>query len=716
MNASLDPVDTTGERKDDKDLILEAMANFDLAVTAYTPARTQAREDLKFVAGKQADTATDGDPYALQVNLLNPFLRQITAEIRTANPAVRVVAQDDEDVDTAEIRGGLIRAIEQDSNSEYVYQNAVWYAAASGEGYFFIDTEYVADDSFDQNLLLKACPNPEMVFIDPSHTEPTGKDCEWGFVIKDIPTAAYRRQFPKSELNERLGTTSWSRLTLPKQWLTENTVRVAQYWVKQYTQKKLWLVQNPQTLEQYTMDTRPGDDVVLLRKEPRIVQVAEVKGYTINGIEVLEKIDWPGTRIPIFKVPGDTFYIGGEKTQFGAVRQAIDCQRQYNYAVSRQTEMVDMAPKSPWIITTKQLGNNAEKWANSNRIGYGYLDYNNEQGAQAPYKAAGINQSDFGAVVQSREQAYEDMKRVFGLNDASMGSVSKGAMSGVAIDSQVEQGSRSTYQYFDNLLLAIKECGRELNDLFPYFYDTDRLVRIVKPTNEDQVVAINSMSNDKRYDLTKGNFAISVTTGPAYASKRQEAYTALSGIMNALPQAGAVIGDLVASQVDSPVAKLAAARIKATIPPEILAATEENGDLAPREQLQAAKAQVAQLSQQTKQMGDKLQELDLENKQMKDQAALELTKADMEHEIKKGQLKLDEQVAEVEARLTKMKLDLESRKLDLAEKELEMKSLMAAHEVNESGRPEKEEVTSDDFNITLPNVEGDTTDIGGKMD
>jgi hypothetical protein len=286
-------------------------------------------------------------------------------------------------------------------------------------------------------------------------------------------------------------------------------------------------------------------------------------------------------------------------------------------------------------------------------------------------------------------------------------------MSGVAIDSQVEQGSRSTYQYFDNLLLAIKECGRELNDLFPYFYDTDRLVRIVKPTNEDQVVAINSMSNDKRYDLTKGNFAISVTTGPAYASKRQEAYTALSGIMSALPQAGQVIGDLVASQVDSPVAKLAAARLRATIDPAILAATEENHDVAPREQLQAAKAQVGQLMTQVKQMGDKMTEIELENKQMKDQAALELTKADMEHQVKMGQLQLDEQVAEVEARLTKMKMDLESRKLDLAEKELEMKSLLAAHEVNESSKPEKD---AENFDVTLPNIEGDTTDVGGKMD
>ena len=712
MDQTSRPADTTGEVKDDKDIILEAIANFDAASLVYASSRSQAREDLKYVAGMQS-TANPQDPYNLQANMLGPFLRQITAEARSANPAIRVVPQDMTDIEVAEARGGLIRAIEQQSDAAACYQNALWYAAAAGEGYFVLDTEYISDDSFDQNLKICRVPNPEMIFLDPNHEDPTGEDAEWGFIIKDISHASYKRQFPSSDLVNKLGTMGWNRLGLPKQWITDTTIRIAQYWVKQYRMKKLWLAMNPLTGEQISMDTKPGDEFVLLRKEPREVQVCEVKGFSMNGLEVLEKIDWPGARIPIFKVTGDSIYVGGQLIQYGAVRHAIDSQRQYNYAVSRQTELVDLAPKSPWIITTKQLGNNGEKWANANRISYGYLDYTNENGAVAPYKTSGINSNDFQAVLQTRQQAYEDMKRVFGLNDASMGAVSKGSMSGVAIDSQVEQGSRSTYQYFDNLLLSIKALGREINNLIPYFYDTDRIVRIVKPTNEDQVIAINSIKNDKRYDFTKGQFSISVETGPAYASKRQEAFNSLSSIMGVVPEPlRASIADLVASQIDSPIAKLVAARFKATIPPEILAATGEgdDSDMAPREQLQEAQAKLAQVQQQLKMLELDKKEMEVRVKVAEDKTAMELTELQMNHELKTNQMAFDRELAEVETKVKVKEIQLAVAKLKLARDQLELQASLAMHTVNESTKP-----------VKLDNVTNDLDDrfevnIGGKMD
>mgnify|MGYP000246945049 CR=1 FL=1 len=707
--AQLDPVSTTGKPKTDKDIVLEAVANFAFAEQAYASSRSQQREDLKYVAGLQAN-ASPNDPFGLQVNLLNPFLRQITSEARSANPSIRVIPEGSgADVDIAEARGGLIRAIEQASNAEAIYQKSLWYAAASGEAYCFIDSEYISEDSFEQNLKIVMCPNPEMVFLDPLHEEMTGADAEWGFIIKDIANAAYLRQFPDSELSEKLNSGGWNKFNMPKAWSTDKTVRVAQYWVKQYRMKPLWLVQDPETMEQFTMDTKPGPELVLLRK--REVQVCEVKGFPLNGIEVLEKIDWPGSRIPIFKTTGEEFYIGSQKAQFGAVRHAIDPQRQYNYAVSRQTEMIDLAPKNSFVITTRQLGNNAEKWANANRIAYGYLDYTAEPGSPPPSRVSGLDANAFAGVAQTRQQAYEDMKRVFGLNDSSMGSAA-GDMSGVAIGKQVEQGSRSTYHFFDNLLLTIKAVGCELNNLIPYFYDTDRLIRIIKPTNEEQMIAINSISNSMRYDFTKGQYAVTVTTGPAYASKRQEAYDALSGIMTALPQSGQYIGDLVASQVDSPVAKLAAARIRATIPQEVLAATGENDqqDMAPAEQLQQAQQELSVSQQKLKMLELEKQELQVKVKISEDKAAMELTKADMEHMIKTRELDHQEKLALVEAEIKMMQLKLEERKLDMAEKQLHMNATMNIHRVNEDSKPEKPEDVLRDIDVPSE------ANIGGKLD
>jgi len=693
------------------DIIQQALERFKFAQDSYSTQRLEAREDLSFVAGQQWASSPDDDDFRLTVNLLNPFLRQITAEARQANPAINVIPNGDGDEDIADARGGLIRAIEQASDSERVYQNGLWYAAAAGEGYILLDTEYCDEETFDQDLRLRGVPNPEMILIDPLHEDLTGEDADWGFVVRDISRDAYQRQFKGSKLSELLESPSWNLLSLPNDWVTDKTVRVAQYWVKEYENQKIWLILDPTTLEQRTVEEKPANDVVILKT--RTVRRCLIKGYTLNATEVLETIDWPGTRLPIFKVTGDSFYVGGQKVQHGAIRMAKDPQRQYNYSVSRQTEMIDLAPKNSFVGATGQFANNSEKWANANRINYGFLDYTptalNGQPVSPPTRVSGLDLAAFQGVSQTRTQSLEDLKLVFGLNDASLGRPGN-ETSGVAITNRVEQSSRSTYHYFDNLLLTIKAIGRELNALIPYFYDTDRIVRIVKPTNEDEVIAINSLTNNNRYNFTSGKYAVTVTTGPAYASKRQEAFDALSTIMTALPDTGHVIGDLVASQVDSPIAKLAAARIRATIPPEILAADGDKTDLAPKEQVQQLQQQVAQAQQQLKQAALKTQELEVENKTMKDTAALELTKADLTHKERMAQLQLDEQTAEVEARLTKLKLDLESRKLDIAEKELSIKANLALHQVNEAGRPEPI------GEIDTGDIGGDTTDIGGNID
>ena len=696
-----------------KDVLTQALKNFDNATEAYREQRSAAIEDLNFVAGDQYSGATPGDDdYKLTVNLLGPFLRQITAEARNANPSIKVVpVSSDEDVDKAEVIGGLIRHIEQKSNSEHVYQNALWYAAAAGEGYFMLDSDYVDSDSFDQELLIKAIDNPAKVFLDPNHNELDGSDSEWGFIIEDIDHGTYRRKFPDSALTERLTNNQWDRLQLPRDWLNDDTVRIAKYWVKDYQLKRRWLVQDPLTLETSVVEEKPGDDVVVLNK--RDSYDVTVKAYTLSCYEILEETTWPGKYIPIVKVVGENFWVGGQKAQFGAIRMAKDPQRQYNYAVSKETEMIDMAPKNSFVIADKQLGNHSEKWANANRVNYGALPYVHIDGAPPPNRVAGIDAQSFGTVIQARTQAFEDMKLVFGLGDASLGQPGN-EVSGVAIDARVEQSSRSNYQYFDHLLLGMKHLGRMIIDVLPTFYDTERTIRIVKPTNEDQLVIINSMKNKMKYDLTKGEYDIIVTTGPAFSSKRQAAYDALKGIMDAIPNAP--IGDLVAGQVDSPIARQASARLKAMLPPEILAATGEDNqnDMAPKELVQKVQSENAQLQIALKKMDAEKAELEAKLHQVMDDSIVQLKKAHMEDEQKKAQLELDAKTAEMEFTLKMMELELTKEKLNLARDEMAIKASVAANDILDSHK-EHEDKEVKFTNVSMPdtNIEDD---IGGQVD
>lgn len=664
-------------------IIQDAMHRFKVALDYWGPIRQAAREDLSFVAGKQwEDVSNQDDEMRLTVNLLGPFIRQITSEARSANPAIRVIPTGNgADEDLAEIYGGLIRHIEQFSEAEVAYQQALWYAAACGEGYLTIDSEYVSDDSFDQDLLICGVNNPEKVFLDPLHEHLDGHDSEWAFIVEDISHDAYKRQFPSSKL---AGVSNWTLLDLPGDWLTKEVVRVARYWVKEYSMQTVYLVLDPLTGEQSSTTEKPDDTKVVLKQ--RKSQVCTIKCYLINAMEVLEETEWPGKYIPIIKVTGDTYYVAGEKQQYGAVRFAKDPQRQYNYFTSRQTEMVDLAPKNAFVGATGQFASNPEKWANSNRINYGFLDYTptalNGQPLPPPTRVSGLDMQAFQGVAASRAQALEDLKLTFGLHDAALGRMDNQDASGVALQNRVEQSSRSTYQYFDHFLSALRCLGRQLVGLIPHFYDTPRTVRIVKPTSEDTLVQINQM--DGRNDLTYGSYDVVVVTGPAYASKRQEAFDAITTIAQANPQAAAVIGDLQASQVDSPVAKLMAARIKATIPKEVLAATGEDNeqDLAPKEALMKVQQDLARAMQELQKQQLENQELQVQVKIAKDQSALKLTELDMEHEHKGRELDQEARLREMEFALKAAEIELKQKQLELTEKQLQMAAAVNAHKVN----------------------------------
>jgi hypothetical protein len=703
----------------DEDLIKVALRQFDHASEAVREHRQLARQDLAFLAGDQIPSNSQ-DPYALKVNLLTPFVNQVIAEAQQKNAAIKVVCNGDgADEEVAEVRGGIIRDIEDKSDARTAYNTGLFYSTSAGEGYLTLCGEYISEDGFDQELRIKGVSNPEMIFLDPSHEDLTGEDAEWGFIIKDVPTSSFRRQYPKSKLEEMLQGRGFNRLSLPNAWCNENTIRVAEYWRKVLTPTKLYLCSpllDP-TAADVTLSEKPDPLEYTIKKERKSFKTTIV-AHTLTAFQVLDTMQWPGSRIPIFKVTGESFYVGGQRIIRGAIRSMIDAQRQYNFAVSKQMEMLDQAPKNSWVMTKKQLGDgvDAQNWANSNVLNFAVLTYNADSAAPPPSRVQGLNMESFSALAGTKDQSYQALQYVTGLNPSNFGQNPQD-LSGVAQQGQVEQGSRSTFIYIDHFFTTLRALGREINHLLPSFYDTDRAQRVLKANDEEQVLQINSSSNDNRYDLSKGSYAVSISTGPAFASKREEGFNALMQILNALPESlRPSVADLVASQVESPISDKVAARFKAQLPPAVLAATETGDtDLAPRAQVQALKGQLAQAMSQVEQQGMKLQEAELENKQLKDQAALELTKADMTHTEKMAQLKLDDMVAETEAILTKMKLQLEHEKLQLARDELALKANMAMHEVNEASKPEKES-SLDDLDVSLSGIGSpSTTDIGGAL-
>jgi translation initiation factor 2B subunit (eIF-2B alpha/beta/delta family) len=261
------------------------------------------------------------------------------------------------------------------------------------------------------------------------------------------------------------------------------------------------------------------------------------------------------------------------------------------------------------------------------------------------------------------------MKNIMGLHDASLGARSN-ETSGKAIMARQREGDVSTFNFIDNRNRAVEHAGRIIVDLIPKIYTVPRILRCIKEDGTDYSVPVNQpvmpegppqqpgqppMPSQtpayvpapekiegvtKIFDLTTGKYDVSVTTGPSFTSRRDEAATQMMEFIRVFPQAAPLIGDLLAKNLDWPGSDEVADRLKAMLPPQAA------GQVPPivnqlRQQLQqqdkmareAVGTLQQQLQQTTQQLNDKAVETQMK---MRDQ------------EIAARKVAIDEQKAETE--------------------------------------------------------------------
>ena len=620
---------------DDKELLFEARQRLNMAISASSESRDDELDDLKFYAGSSDNMyqwPTDvlatrgisngqslGARPCLTINKLPQHVHQVTNEQRMNRPGIKVIPSDDEaQEEVAEIFNGVIRHIEYISDADVAYDTACENQVAFGEGYVRLLTDYCDDDTFDQDIKIGRVRNSFSVYMDPTIQDPTGADAKWCFITEDLTKQEYERLYPdaapvSSLMNMGIGDQSIN------QWLNENTVRIAEYFYIDYEKRKLNLYPGNQTAYDGTIEDQALRSMFGKPTRQRESSIRKVKWCKINGYEILEQSDWAGKYIPVIRVIGNEFEVDGRMYISGLVRNAKDAQRMYNYWVSQEAEMLALAPKAPFIGYGGQFEGYEQQWKTANTTNWPYLEVNPDvtdgagsalplpQRAQPPMASSGLLQAKMGAS--------EDIKSATGQYNASLGMTSN-ERSGRAILARQREGDIGTYHYVDNLARAIRHVGRQLVDLIPKIYDTQRIARIIAEDGESSTVKINPMQEepvrkimdeegntiDKIYNPAVGKYDVRVITGPGYATKRQEALESMAQLLQGNPTLWQVAGDLFVKNMDWPGADDLAARLARTIDPKLLNA-EEDQDPA----LQAANMQIQAMGQEMENMHQMLQ-------------------------------------------------------------------------------------------------------------
>lgn len=582
------------------------------ASDAESDTRQKGLEADKFRAGEQwpenvrASRATDSRP-CLTFNRMGQFTRQVTNDMRMNRPSLRIDPVGDADVDTAKIFEGLVRHIQVASNADVAYDCAGESAVGKGWGYFRIVTDYVDENSFDQEIKVKRIKNAFTVYYDPDCQEPDYSDAKYCFIVSDIEKDVFKKDYPKA----LAGSTEFeSTGDTPPTWQTDDYVRVAEWFQVEEKDAKLYLLSNGQTFmaknDEEAMLAAQGSGLQITNK--RDTKIREVVWRKITWCDVLETNVWPGKYIPVIPVLGNDMDVDGKRILTGMVYDAMDAQRMYNYWSTCETELIALAPKSPWIAAEGQIEGYESIWQNSNTLNYSVLPYKptalNGQPVPPPQRIQ--SEPPINAMIQAIAQADNNMKATTGIYDASLGSRSN-ETSGKAILARQKEGDVSNFHYIDNLSRSIRFLGVQLLDLIPKIYDAPRVVRIIGEDEVAKTVKINQPSGekdangvDKIYDLTTGKYDVVVNVGPSFSTKRQESADAMVELTRADPSLMQKAGDLIVKQMDFPMAQELAERLKKTLPPELQ--EDVSGDDVPA----PIKAKLAQYDQMISQLTEAL--------------------------------------------------------------------------------------------------------------
>jgi hypothetical protein len=377
----------------------------------------------------------------------------------------------------------------------------------------------------------------------------------------------------------------------------------------------------------------------------RTVFSPKLKWWKLAGDgQELDKRDLLGKYIPIVKVVGDEIEIDGKIERKGHTRGMKDAQRMYNYNSSAAVEYGALQTKVPIIAPAEAIEGFEEYWNTANTSNHAYLPYNsfNENGdpIQMPQRMTAPAPAQL--FLQGMATASEEMKMASGQFDASMGAKSN-ETSGRAIMARQREGDTATFHFIDNVARAIKYTGKILVDLIPKIYDTERVVRILGEDGKEDKARINPQQPqayvkqqhpttrevEEIYNPTVGRYDVTVSVGPSYNSKRQEAFQALTEMSSRNPQLMQVAGDLIMKAADFPMADQLAERLEKTLPPN-LQEQDENQEVPPQvqAQMQQMQQQMQQLDQVIQKMDAELQSKNIEGRKI----ALENKKLDLEED------------------------------------------------------------------------------------
>lgn len=588
--------------------------------------RTRFINDIKFRHG-DADNAyqwpnmikrsrdVDSKP-CLTINMIRQHNLQIVNQAKQNKSSVKIAAKGGgATVESSKVYEGLVRNTEYISNAQAAYSTALEFAVDGGKGWWRIITDYVDNESDDQEIYIKRVVDPLAVFADPDAQERDKSDMKYLLFFDLVPKESFKELYPRFK---DIGDVAPLGIgAMETDWVRSGMMRVCEYFRK---------VEKDDTLIRF-VDPRSGERKSILKSKlpknatkeiladpltvTRLVKDTTIEWFLIAGEKVVDKTEWPGIYIPWVPVLGEETIIDGQYDCKGHTRNLMDAQRMYNYNSSAQVEFVALQSKTPWIAPARAIAEYESYWTTANVMNHSVLPYNDidddnpDAKIEAPRRQEPPNASP--AYQAGMETAFNQMMMASGQWQNQMG-MGGNERTGAAIDARKGQSDTSVFHFQDNFESAKILTGKILIDLYPRIYDTKRVMRIMADDGSDMEVELNPAAKQAltQYQNAQGEtirrvmnpqigkYDVCAQVGPAYGTKREQTVDAMTLILTQNPALTGVIGDLLLSAMDFDKAQEASQRLKRMVPPIALGQGPSQQEQKLAEQLQNVQTALAE--------------------------------------------------------------------------------------------------------------------------
>lgn len=582
----------------------------------------------------------------------NPLVDAIAGEMEQNEYSIKVTPTGGRaSNETAETLEGLIKNIENISGASLIYSAISRSLVGAGLGGCEVTQDYIDSDTFDQDLFIKPIEDfQNRVWFDDNSKMPDRSDAKFCWLLDEITRSEYEDKFPDGKMMS-IGSDRDAEVYYDK----PDTISVCRFYYKKPVDIKLVRMSNGAVY-------RDDEDFLQVADELADAGITVESQRTRKTYKVYQRIlDGSGwlndaeetvfNCLPVIPFYGNFKVVDGKIIFRGAINKAMDMQRIHNMAISRQVEDVVLAPRPKYWGTPEQRKGHGKTLSTINTNNDSWQDYTHVEGQPAPYMQGGaiVNQ----ALELLTQSSANSVSLSAGVYSPQLGD-NTNLQSGVALERQIEKGDVSTLKYFSAVETGLKYLGKVLLGAIPNVYDSTRQQRILNEDGSDEMIVLNQPIIDEETgepvvlnDLSIGEYDATVSIGPAFKNRKEQAREAILAIAQYDPSVIEIGRDILLRNSDLPAMDDLADRARAiaisnnTIPIDQL--TEE---------------EIAEIQQQQAQQGE-------QPDPMMVAAMAEQAKADaamLDAQNKQQQMQLDGQVKMGQLQLEQAKIQLDTQK------------------------------------------------------